>query len=444
MRSSHHTFGLLRRSLILTAAVLLMSAGLASAAGTRRAATATATSALRDAPAPKEPAKSAAAFPIATPSRVLRATDPLGNVANVNTAVPPFQIAFAYSLVRPGTLRLKTILMKPVSRDESVKGGCSSCTGSGHFLPYTIHGHLFQDHTSGTVLMTKHTRIVEAVIRPGETGRFKLYGISLGPPTHPVSLLQGCIAADALPVAGATSPILLDALLHPNVLPQVPCSGTPRGDSVTFFRPPSELSATAAPTGGFTGHTGGPRWLSVFQANQTCAPDPLAEARRTQSHIFWHVNGNFSKGFRGVPATKPGFFCAYLQSGGKFAGIPDGRMGLTWSAPYYAGDVLSITGQGTVSPGQSVADTFEGVASVPEELWSFDSFTPCAGTAQGEFPTAAGVSHTTVHGSFSLTVTAIPLSHSFFRCAYLNVGAPKNGQPTGPSLVRASLAITVQ
>jgi hypothetical protein len=294
--------------------------------------------------------------------------------------------------------------------------------------------------------MTTNTRIVEAVIHPGRVGRFKLYGVSVGPPSTPALLDQGCIAADAIPAAGGTSSVLLGALLHPRngVLPVVPCSGVPRGDNVTFFRPPFELSATDVPTGGFSGRAGGPRWLSVFQGNRPCAPDPLAESRLTPNHVFWHVNGQFSRGFRGVTATKPGFFCGYLQSGGTFAGIPDGRMGLTWSAPYYAGDNVAITGETTIGPGQKVNDVFTGFASAAEQLWSFDSFTPCANTAQGEYQPAAGVFNSPVKGRFSLNITAIPLSQSFYRCAYLNVGAPSKGKPTGPTLARASLFITVQ
>ena len=236
------------------------------------------------------------------------------------------------------------------------------------------------------------------MLRPGRIGRFKLYGVSFGPPTAPKLISQGCLAADSIPVSGPTSHALLTALLHPNTLPQVPCSGTPRGDNVTFFRPPFELSSTAAPTGGFSGRAGGPRWLSVFEGNQKCAPDPLAESTLTPNDFFWHVSGSFSKGFRGVPATKPGFFCAYLQSGGRFAGIPDGRMGLTWSAPYYAGDALSITGQGTVSPARAPPTRSRGSPRF-RRCCELRTFTACAGTAQGEFPAAAGVSNTTVQGA---------------------------------------------
>ena len=442
MPTSRQTLDLVRRSVIIAVTLLLTIAALANA--TTSSSRHSSMRSFRDAPVTGTSSDPSPPFALAGAARVLKLNDPLGTVANVNTAVPPFQIAFSFSPVRTGTLKLKAILIKPVASGEVVKGGCNACTGSGRFLPYTIHGHLFTERTQGTIIMTGRTRIVEALIRPGRVGRFKLYGVSVGPPTNPVLLAQGCIAADALPIAGPTSRVVLEALLHPSVLPQVPCSGTPRGDNVTFFRPPVELSPTVAPVGGFSGHAGGPRWLSVFQANRPCAPDPLAEAGVTPSHVFWHVSGNFRKGFRGVPATKPGFFCAYLQSGGTFAGIPSGLVGLTWSVPFYAGDTLSITGQSTVPPGQKVTDTFEGVASVHEELWSFDSFTPCAGTAQGESATAAGVSHAPVFGSFSFTVAALPLSHSFFRCAYLNVGAAHNGKPTGPTLVRASLPITVQ
>jgi hypothetical protein len=427
---------------ILAVAVLLTFAALANAASSLRGGPAT--SALREAPAPNDAASSAAGFPVASSSRALKITDPIGHLANANSVVPAFELGFSYSQVRVGQLKLKAILIRPVSADEFVKGGCTACTGSGRFLPYTIRGHLFQESAKGPIFMTRRTKIAEALIRPGEIGRFKVYGVSVGSLTTTVLLAHGCIAADAIPVAGGTSTALLDALLHPQTLPQVPCSGNPTGDNVTFFRPPFELSATQPAIGGFSGHAGGPRWLSVFQGRKPCAPDPLAEATGTPNHVFWHISGDFRKGFTTATDTKPGFFCAYLQSGGTFGRIPDGRLGLMWSAPYYAGDTIAISGQSTAAANQTAVDTFAGHASVREQFWSFDSFTPCAGTAQGEFPTAFGLSNSSVKGNFSIAVTSVPLSRSVFRCGYLQVGAPSHGKPTGPTVAKASLAITVQ
>jgi hypothetical protein len=445
LRSFLSRFGLVHRLLFTAVAALTAFASLAS--GASAASGDPARSTLREVPFPKTEASAASEFPRTGVVRALKIGEPLASLSNANTTVAPFQIAFSYSVVRPGTLKLKEILLKPVLNSDSVKGGCGHCVGKGQFLPYTIHRGLFTEHVRGTRLMTTSTRIVQAVIHPGKVGRFKLYGVSVGPPSTTALLDQGCIAADAISPAGGTSTGLLTALLHPRagVLPVVPCTGVPRGDNVTFFRPPIELLPTTTPTGGFAGHTSGPRWLSVFQATRPCAPDPLAEAQLTKLHIFWHLSGgSFSHGFRGLPPTKAGFFCGYLQSGGTFAGIPDGRIGLTWSVPFYVGDNVAISGETTVAAGSEVNDVFTGFASAAEQLWIFDSFTPCANTAEGEYPPAADVFHTPENGRFSINVTSIKLNQSFYRCAYLNVGAPSNGKPTGPTLARASLFVTVQ
>jgi hypothetical protein len=95
------------------------------------------------------------------------------------------------------------------------------------------------------------------------------------------------------------------------------------------------------------------------------------------------------------------------------------------------------------SPGQPVVDTFSGFASAKETLWTFDSASPCAATAEAEYPPAVGVGDNAVNGSFSLSISSVPLATSSYRCAYLQAGAPSAGKPTGPTLAAASALITV-
>lgn len=350
-------------------------------------------------------------------------------------------------LASVGVPRLKKMILAPVSRAASIKGGCSQCGGSGRFLPYMHKGNGVVEPTVGTVHLTSRTRIVWAAVRSGEIGRYKLYGFNPGPNAVPqqVLLSEGCLAADFVQDSGATTLGLLHQLLRPATLPRVPCSGTPRGDNVTFYEPGPELSPTTRLPGHFSGRAGGSRWLSVFQAGSgNCALDALGEATRTSNHLLWHISGGeFRRNFVSGLATRQGHFCAYLQTGGRYHGIPDGRVGIRWSAPYFGGDTVSITGVTTGVAGQPVVDTFSGFASAKEIPWTFDSDSPCAATAEAEYPPAVGVGHNAVNGSFSLSISSVPLTTSSYRCAYLQAGAPSDGKPTGPTLASASALITV-
>jgi len=435
-------------SLALAITAVLLSASVASAA----------TLSQRDQPRSGNAASFRPAFlPASGKSATLNIAEPIAHIADVNTVVPAFELGFSYSQVKVGKLKLQEVLIKPVDPGESVKGGCSQCTGSGSFLPYTIKNRLFTEGTRGNIFLSGKTKIVEALVRPGQIGRFKLYGVSIGPPTQPALLAQGCLPADIIALAGGTTSGVLNALLHPKTLPRVSCSASanPRGDNVTFFRPPFELSATQHFTGEFKGFANGSRWLTAWEGHQTnCGPDPLAEARRGFQHVIWPVHGKFDVVFNTALVSRAGFFCAYLQNGGTFDGLPDGRVGITWSVPYYAGDTVTIGGPTSAAVGSTIQNTFSGQASAPtgrglppEELWVFDSTSPCAATAGAEFGPSFGLSNTAVNGNFSVQVTSVKLTQSGFRCAYLNVGAPtkKNGlpTPTGPTLASASLPITV-
>lgn len=441
---------LVSRSVTLAATALLTFTALASAAGLNQRATQQrehapsgprilrgllATTSPSDQPAFPAPTIAAGAFNVA---------DPIAHVANANPVVPRFGLGFAYSEVHQGELKLKELLMRPVFKGEFAKGGCTQCTGSGSFKPYEIRHRIFMESTRGSIFLTRRTRIVEALIRPGAIGRFKIYGVSVGRPTRTVLLTQGCIAADAIPVAGGTSSRLLSALLHPRTLPQVPCqAGVPR-DVAKSFDSPFELSTTASTQGTVSGRASGSRWLTIFQVHQRCAPNPLAESMKTSNHAFSvaHVSGGFTVHFVISPDTRPGFFCVYLQTGGKFANVPDGRVTLTGAVPYWAGDIVGISGPSTGAANTSVPDTFAGNASVLEELYVYTSFISCLSTAQAEYP-RAGHAQRPVRGHFSIPL-AIPLStKTEFVCAYLQVGAPTNGLPTGPTLAAQSQTIVV-
>jgi hypothetical protein len=132
-----------------------------------------------------------------------------------------------------------------------------------------------------------------------------------------------------------------------------------------------------------------------------------------------------------------------VQDGGRFRGVPDGRISLLWSHPFFAGDAVSISGPTTASVNSRVASTFSGNASTGEELYDFASFTPCASTAQAEFKNYSGIYEVPVRGGFSKTVNSVPLTRSTYICAYLQVGAPAGKRPTGPTLATASQLITV-
>ncbi|MBV9820148.1 MAG: hypothetical protein JOZ07_17595 [Solirubrobacterales bacterium] len=379
-----------------------------------------------------------------TDPTVFSFTNPLATPAVSNPVVQPFKLGFSYSQVHTGLLRLKALLIRPVSGADRLKGGCAHCdTGHGHFANYRLKGDIVTEPTVGKLYIDGSTRIAQAVVRPGAIGRFKLYGVRVGPPTVPVPLTQGCLPADLIPTEGPTPAVVLNALLEPKVLPRLPCSGTVNGDRAVLYTPYELSPAAPTPVGKFTGHANGSRYISVFQVTNGCSHDALAESYRTHNFIVWHVRGDFTKYFSTAPATKPGFFCGYLQSGGHFGKIPDGRVGLAFDLRYYAGDAVSVSPASGTS-GSPVTDVITGNASTSETLWYFDSYSACAPTAQQEYPNAVGLGHSPVSGAFSVTVTGVTLSQSAYRCAYLQLGGPNsNGQPTGPTLAGGDSVITI-
>ena len=279
--------------------------------------------------------------------------------------------------------------------------------------------------------MTNKTRFTQALTSPGRIGRYKVLGVNVQR-EFPVLRGQGCLAADA--------PIANSDFLNHHSLPTVPCSGRiPAGDHVGFSSP-LELASNRLET--VSGHASGTRWLSVFLSRSKCSRDALAQAQHSVAGKFWFVGGNFQESFTATDSA-PGFFCIYLQTGGRFHKVPDGRLSVSGSIAYLAGDKLQISGPSSVAPGGQVLDTFTGSASIAEELYDFVSYAPCAATAQAEFQQAVGVYETPVSGPFSKSVNSVPFAQSGFICAYLQVGAPSGVTPTGPTLVGAAEAVSV-
>jgi hypothetical protein len=355
--------------------------------------------------------------------------------ATVNTVVPRFTFFLSYNVVNQGKLQLTGFTIKPYFKAEPFPiGGCSHCTGNGHFNKVKIRGTTLTETVHGSIFITRKTRFAQALTRPGEIGRYKVFGLKLGLVPRPVVLAQGCLAADA--------PLTNDDFLEAKTLPVVPCTAkVPKGDQISLDSP-YELSASAQET--ITGRASGARWLSLFLTHESCAPDAQAEAPRSVGHAFWFVGGDFSESFTST-STSPGYFCVYLETGGRFDGIPDGReTAAILDDSFLAGDTLSITGPSTAEPDQEVEVTFSGNASVAEELYEFVGYVPCASTAQKEFSQASGGAETPVSaGAFSKSIATTPLAQSAEVCGYLQLGAPANSVPTGPTLVAASFPISV-
>jgi hypothetical protein len=293
----------------------------------------------------------------------------------------------------------------------------------------------------GTIVLTTRTRFGEAIAPTGEIGRFQVDGIATDP-ARPVARRRGCLGADT----GVTGHELVDG----GPLPLVACRAAGPRDGNTRFSAPSELSPTTSQSGTVSGRTHGGRWLTVLEVHSACAATAQATARIQGATITqWHVHGPFRKTFSTGTAQTPGFFCVYLQNGGRWHRVPDGRISQRGSIPFFAGDRVSISAAPStpVPAGQPVTNTFSGFASAGETLWTFDSDSPCATTAQAQYGTSIGFGEDSVKGSFSLAITSVPLNQNAYRCAYLQYGRPGgttgHPTPTGPTLATAAVLIAV-
>jgi hypothetical protein len=374
---------------------------------------------------------------------------PAARAVNVNTAVPKFEFFFNYNVVHHGKLQITAQFISPFFASfEQIDGGCVACTGPGRFQPFTVKHNTWRENVRGKLYMTGKTKIVQAIFSAGEIGRFKVYGLTLRQTVAPVRLAEGCIPADLQ--------LSFAQLRDYKTMPKVPCQEQlPVGDSIQLGAP-VELSATSGSPVSISGHAGEPEWLTVFQApldsKSPCAVNALSEALRTPNFISARVSGNFSGKFSAATASKPGYLCAYLQTGGRIkvttgGVLPDGRVSATTDWFFLAGDVVNISGPTTATAGPMFTETFSGIAQVPEQLYVFAPNSPCATTAQAEygvdpldFTTAeqAGAFNTPV----TITVSNTPPPVQYI-CAYTQYGPPSNGVPTGPTLAANSTTITI-
>jgi hypothetical protein len=423
-------------ALLVATAIILLAAGLSGAAGRAGAATVV-RSEIRHAPSAQAHAatRSARRKP-AFAFRAMASPGPVAHAAaSINPVVHPFSFFLIYHPLSVDSLALKGFEIKPFFlRQAAPLGGCLHCTGHGTFR-LKLKGQTLTETVKGLRVLTVKTRFPQAIVRRGEIGRFKEFGIALNP-VRPVVRAKGCLGADT----GLTN----ETLLSGGPLPLVPCSAPNPIDTTTHVDTPLELSKTVQQRGSVTGNARGTRWLTVFKVHAACGLDAQATSQiRGESHAIWHVRGKFSEGFSTGLDTRSGHFCAYLQTGGRWKGIPDGRISQRGDFPFLAGDTISITGATTGVVGQPVADTFSGFASTKEYLWTFDSPSPCLATAQLEYAPSIGVGVTEVSGLFSKAINSVPLTASAYRCAYLQLGAPVDDKPSGQTLATASTLITV-
>jgi hypothetical protein len=438
--------------LVLVAALSTATTAVASGRGAR----VRAGSSRERAHAPTAGAARAAGSAAAKPSRAVGgftnaivSGNPLAVTANVNSTIPAFTFFLVFHPVSSSKVDLKAFQIQPFSprHDLSPTGGCRFCTGKGHFLTPHVRGSKLTEKVKGNIYLTARTRFSEAVQRPGEIGRYKQLGVSFFPSPRPFLVSSGCLAADAL--LGNT------ALLHPHGLPVVPCKQSVPFDSTKnfVFSAPAELSPTTAQDASISGSVSGKRWLALYKDHSKCGADSQAEVGSHRAPgLVWHLKrGHFDVGFKSGTDTTPGYYCVYVQTGGKWHGAPDGRVTITGVFRYYAGDTLSITGANSVAaPGDTVTNTFAGNASTSETLWTFDAYQPCATTPLAEYTPAIGFGDTPVSGAYSQSINSVPLPNpgTVYRCAYLQLGSPSgsgvNAMPTtAPTLASASYTVTV-
>jgi hypothetical protein len=423
-------------ALLVLTWVAVLVAGLSLITGRAHAAGTVRTEATHVASGPAHPAAQAARRRTSLAFHAMASPGPLASVASINPVVHPFEFFLIFHPLTVDSLALKGFEIKPFFPHQAAPlGGCVHCTGHGTFPSLKLKGHTLTETVKGLRILTVNTRFPQAIVRRGEIGRFKEFGIALNP-VRPVVRAQGCLGADT----GLTN----ENLLSGQALPLVPCTADNPTDTTTHVDTPIELSKTVQQHGKVSGNAKGSRWLSVFKVHAACGLDAQATSRiRGESHAIWHVRGQFSKGFTTGLDTKPGHFCAYLQTGGRWKGIPDGRISQRGDFPFLAGDSISITGASTGVAGQPVANTLSGFASTTEYLWTFDSNSPCLATAVAEYTPSIGFGVTKVSGLFSEAINSVPLATSAYRCAYLQLGAPKDDKPTGQTLATASVLITV-
>lgn len=432
------------------------------------------------------------------------------HAANVNSVLPKFDLNFIYGTritgpptarpgqtlrAPPGNILLQGVYLFPFyPSNESIFGGCSGCTGTGHFLPShvgSINGFArafhhkasdfrcsrtkhfvgcipppFLDNTYSSVVRGKRiigpkTRFIEATLG-AEIGRFSVYGLDVK--NHKLhSVKQGCTPAYL--DLGVKVPVVTRFLLtHVNDLPTVPCrQRIPPGSRVAIRNLPLEFSSNSSVHGQIRVHASTSEWAIAFQepassigrGQPACLPNALAEVSRTTVLSELHVHpGTTTINYSSAPARSPGFTCVYLQVGGRLnhpgvkLPLPDGRVVATTSQVFLAGDTVRISAPTTAARGQTVQFRVTGSASINQELYVFAPYSACAGSAQDEYRADTHVfTKALKRGSFNVPITLkVPQNAppTVNLCAYLQTGRPTaGGAPNGSTTAVDSAEISI-
>lgn len=377
---------------------------------------------------------------------------------NINRVVPPFRFFLNFNVVGPLKLQLLGFLIGPFYQSFELfpLGGCHSCNGHGNFNSVKVFNRrkcgsvpapCLKETVRGKRTLTKHSLFIQALTSPDQVGRFTVLGVQVNP-ASPKVRRQGCVGAD-VPL---TNDNFLAYLNGAKTVPTVPCHQTVTTDPLPILSPtpPFEVSSTSPTSFEISGSASGSEWLAMFEGHQPCKLNSQATAsvEPTAPRLFTQVSGQFTKVFRTAPDTSPGYLCFYLQTGGTFNGIPDGRVTMADQVVYIAGDTVNISFLSTCQPPQGanwcIQEQFAGSAAVAgEQLWVFAPASPCAATAAQEYAQDPQTRDFPLNtGQFANQLGIYGTASSTYVCAYLNLGAPANGTPTGPTLASAGVLVT--
>lgn len=396
--------------------------------------------------------------------------------AGVNSLPPAFQVALRYSLVvgQPAELRLTQVLLRAGSDSQArelasdgIEFGCNTCGKT----PYT---GFYNDRLESrdivaitlqpAAIVSRETHLALIVCGCEGLSRFRLYSVSPSTQTIPL-IASGCFASGFQGIQ--TETVLTAQSIRP--LPIVPCSGrAPRDDSVAIAAPIEE-SASATTTFTVSGYAAGPTWLSLTtdgtsfsDGSYGCDTTPgstlpswapeggPASAPPAVVRVHGRFNVSFERSAPSVPST--GAFCAYLQVGSRWRGIPDGPVAASTGSTWRVGDSIAVSGPATFVSGQDFTYTVSGSVAPPPSGgrsqttgYFFLSYEPCAPTAQAEYELDNLFEYFSTSGPFTYKVTSPALTRSVDICAYLQNGvlAKSSDPPTGDLLASASQSVAM-
>jgi hypothetical protein len=404
---------------------------------------------------------------MATPSAQLHTASGGLPYPTVNSVAPAFQTAIGVTSAanRPDHGELHSILIRPVSVEPIVV--CNTCRKD--FYIYQ------EDNKSRAVLTVQPAQLVTPETRflvmsnralPASVasqqgiGRYRLYGFD--PATRSLqTLAQGCLAAWTPQFYAGFRPTQFTPAFLRQTLPVVPCQATvPTHDSLSLT-PPPELFESSTGTFAISGFSSGPRWLTV-SAGAACNAVPLFTVSAggggsrggPANPRVSRVSGHFEYDFTFDTPARPdwGNFCAFLQTGGRYKEVPDGRLTARAAADWNDGDTAIINAPETLPVGQVLSFTVSGYHNSDAAAYEYFSFRPCASTAQAEKAIGQGGQispASSTGGNFSQRFqTSGPLPQSAYICAYIqpvaSTGTDTNPPPSGQPFITAIAKVTLQ